>query len=117
MQAPDKTKRRATRLRAEMSLPEVLLWKRLKSRQLGGLQFRRQHPVGPYVLDFYCEAARLCVEVDGAAYHADEQLEFDVARDEVLRTYGVRTLRLSARCVLKEMDFALAAVAEAARER
>jgi very-short-patch-repair endonuclease len=117
MQAPDRTKHRATRLRAEMSLPEVLLWKRLKGSQVGGLQFRRQHPVGPYVLDFYCATASLCVEVDGAAYHADEQLEFDEARDAVLQGYGIRTLRLSARCVLKEMDFALVAIAEAARGR
>ena len=47
-----------------MSLPEVLLWKAIKGRQLRGLQFRRQHPLGPYILDFYCGAEKLAVEVD-----------------------------------------------------
>ncbi len=52
----------AQRFRQELTLPEGLLWRQLKGRKIGGLQFRRQHPVGPYILDFYCEALRLAVE-------------------------------------------------------
>ncbi|CAN7567400.1 DUF559 domain-containing protein [Phenylobacterium sp. LjRoot164] len=65
MQAPERTRRLALGLRKAMSLPEVLLWKAIKSRKLDGLHFRKQHPAGPYILDFYCDSARLCVEVDG----------------------------------------------------
>jgi very-short-patch-repair endonuclease len=52
-------------LRAATSLPEGLLWRCLRGRRLEGLRFRRQHPAGPYVLDFYCPALRLAVEIDG----------------------------------------------------
>ena len=68
MDAHAVTRDRAKRLRAEMDLPERLLWKRLNRGQLGGLHFRRQHPVNPYILDFYCDAARLAVEVDGYSH-------------------------------------------------
>jgi len=56
-------------LRRRLSLPEGLLWRASKAGKLGGLKFRKQHPVGPYVLDFYCHAARLCVEVDGGSHN------------------------------------------------
>src|SRR5205085_6433162 len=55
----------AQTLRREMSPPERLLWSRMRGSALGGLKFRRQHPFDPYVLDFYCHEARLCVEIDG----------------------------------------------------
>jgi very-short-patch-repair endonuclease len=51
-----------------MTLPEVLLWNGLRGGRLEGLRFRRQHPFGPYILDFYCEQAKLAVEVDGMAH-------------------------------------------------
>jgi ATP-dependent DNA helicase RecQ len=54
---------KARDLRRDMSLPEVQLWQALRGEKLGGLKFRRQHPIAPYVLDFYCATARLCVEV------------------------------------------------------
>ena len=57
----------ARKLRSEMSLPEVLLWRELRLRP-GGYKFRRQHPAGPYVLDFYCAALGLAIEVDGMAH-------------------------------------------------
>jgi very-short-patch-repair endonuclease len=65
MRAPEKTYERAKRLRRDLSLPEVLLWECLRGGRLQGLRFRRQHPVGPYVLDFYHAQGKLAVEVDG----------------------------------------------------
>ncbi len=56
---------RARELRHSMTHPEVILWPRLRSRQLGGFKFRRQYPIGPYVPDFYCAECRLIVELDG----------------------------------------------------
>ena len=70
MEAPRQTRRLARTLRQEMSLPEVLLWNAIKGGKLDGLHFRKQHPLGPYVLDFYCDDAKLCVEVDGASHSA-----------------------------------------------
>ncbi|MBD0414504.1 endonuclease domain-containing protein [Oryzicola mucosus] len=69
MRAPERTVAAARTLRSDMSLPEVLLWEQLRQLRLGGLRFRRQHPIGPYGLDFYCPKARLVVEVDGAHHH------------------------------------------------
>jgi hypothetical protein len=58
----------AQHLRRELTLPEGLLWRAMKGRKLRGLQFRKQHPMGSYVLDFYCHEARLCIEVDGRSH-------------------------------------------------
>ena len=107
MQSPSSTRARARRLRKEMSLPEGLLWRALRAHRLEGLHFRRQHPVGPYVLDFYCDAAHLAVEVDGAMHYLEGRPERDAARDAWLLQRGIRTLRLPARLVLKDMDGAL----------
>ena len=89
-----------------MTLPEVILWQHLRQRP-DGLKFRRQHPAGPYVLDFYCEQARLCIEVDGAAHDLDEAAEKDCDRDGWLAAAGIRTVRIAATDVLKNLDGAL----------
>jgi very-short-patch-repair endonuclease len=83
-----------------MTLPEVVLWECLRKGRLNGLQFRRQHPLGSYILDFYCPGARLAIEIDGQGhYHPDQQLH-DRARDAWLRTKAVRVLRFPATSVL-----------------
>ncbi len=67
MRAPTLTQKRARALRRDMTLPEIVLWRELKARKLDGLQFRKQHPVGAYVLDFYCSAAGLAADECEAA--------------------------------------------------
>jgi very-short-patch-repair endonuclease len=84
-----------------MSLPERLLWDALRKKQTG-LRFRRQHPAGPYVLDFYCDSAKLCVEVDGQSH--DFQARHDTRRDQWLLTQGVRTIRIAAQDVLANLE-------------
>ncbi|THD77307.1 MAG: endonuclease domain-containing protein [Phenylobacterium sp.] len=96
------TKDRAKALRRTMSLPEVLLWRALKGRQLRGLQFRRQHPLGPYILDFYCDAQKLAVEIDGDSHSFGDRPGHDARRDAWLLGQGIQTLRLSARLVLDD---------------
>ena len=93
-----------------MSLPEVLLWKALREHDLP--RFRRQHPAGPFVLDFFCPEHGLAVEVDGAS-HGTGDLSYDARRDEWLGRQGKRVLRLSAELVLSDMDAALATIAAA----
>src|SRR3954468_12104466 len=90
-----RTVRRARALRRAMTLPEVLLWRALRERP-GGLKFRRQHPAGPYVLDFYCETAKLAIEVDGAVHERGSAPVRDGERDAWLETAGIRTCRVPA---------------------
>ena len=111
---PKETIERARALRQAMTKPERLLWWALR-RNATGLHFRRQHPAGPYVLDFYCDAARLCVEVDGQSH--DFQTDHDRRRDAWLRDQGVQTLRIAARDVLGNLDGVVAMVVEEARKR
>ena len=98
---PEKTKRLARAQRASMSFPERVLWRQLRLKQTG-LRFRKQHPAGPYVLDFYCHEARLCIEIDGQSH--DFTSAHDDRRDRWLASQGVRTLRIAARDVLRNLD-------------
>ncbi len=109
--------RRAKRLRREMSLPEVLLWQQLRGRD--GEKWRKQHPAGPYVLDFYCDAVRLCVEVDGEAHARGAAPEDDARRDAWIAGQGVATLRVPAVDVLDNLEGVLLLIGEvlAARRR
>ena len=92
---------KAKGLRGSMSLPEVLLWQRLRSVPV---KFRRQHPIGQYVVDFYCPSAKLIVEVDGAAHDCGDRPVRDAARTVELETRGFRMIRVPARDVLADPD-------------
>ena len=115
MDAPRRTRNFAKQLRREMSLPEVLLWLGLKGRRLEGLHFRKQHPIGPYVLDFYCDEARLAVEVDGETHDFGDRPRLDAVRDHWMAQRGIRTLRLPAVEVLACVDGALQTILSEAR--
>jgi very-short-patch-repair endonuclease len=92
---------RAKRLRRRMTLPEILLWQVLRRKQLSK-HFRRQYPVGPCVLDFYCSRAKLCIEVDGAAHNIVSVARRDERRDAWLATQGIRVLRFPATDILED---------------
>src|SRR5687768_269602 len=83
---------RARKLRSEMSVSEKVLWEHLRKKRLEGFGFKRQVPVGPYVLDFYCPQASLCVEIDGEQHAL--RLDRDARRDQYLREVGIATLRI-----------------------
>jgi very-short-patch-repair endonuclease len=117
MEAPAATRHFAKTLRRRLSLPEVLLWRNLKGRQLDGLHFRKQHPIGRYILDFYCAERALCVEVDGGFHWTEDRRQRDEQRDRQLLAFGARTLRIRAGLVLEDMDTALRMIAAAAAER
>ena len=118
MRAPTLTFKRARALRREMTLPEVVLWRALRGGGVAELRFRRQHPVGPYVLEFYCAAARLAVEVDGAVHDVPEQATHDERRMAWLAERGIRVLRVPAREVLRDesLDGVLETIAAIGRE-
>jgi len=105
----------AKHLRQKLSLREGLLWRALKAGKLDGLKFRKQHPIGPYVLDFYCHAVRLCIEVDGGSHGFGRRPLDDARRDQWLLDHGIRTLRLSATLVLEDVDDAVRTIRGALR--
>ncbi|TAJ71052.1 MAG: endonuclease domain-containing protein [Phenylobacterium sp.] len=95
---------RARAMRKAMTEPEVILWSRLRGR--GGEQptFRRQHPFGSIILDFYCPALKLALEVDGAAHWDDDAQLRDAARDHWLARQGVQVMRIPASRVYHDLD-------------
>ena len=99
-----------------MSLPEVLLWRELRKKP-DGVQFRRQHPAGPYVLDFFCATANLAVEIDGEVHSRGDHPMRDEARDKWLESRGVRVMRVSANDILKNLDGVLQFIATATGAR
>ena len=100
---PPSTVEKARQLRRQMSWPEVILWRRLRLRP-AGFKFRRQHPAGPYVLDFFCSEAMLAIEVDGMAHEFERRAESDAARNSWLSARGIETLRISAGDVTRDPD-------------
>ena len=99
------TRLRAVSLRQEMTPAEKLLWGRLRDRRLRGLKFRRQHPIGDFVVDFYCAAARLIVEVDGPVHVS--QRERDAERQLRLEASGYRLFRCTNEDVEGNVDSVL----------
>ncbi|WCT75484.1 endonuclease domain-containing protein [Sphingomonas naphthae] len=108
--------RRSRELRRAMSLPEVLLWQQLRRRGAGH-KWRKQHAAGPYTLDFYCDAAKLCVEVDGEAHGRGDRPEADARRDAWLAARGIETLRVPAVDVLGNLEGVVTFIAQVAGGR
>jgi len=100
---------RARQLRKTMSLPEAALWQMLRGRP-NGLKFRRQHPIGPYVVDFCCLAARLAVEIDGISHDVGQRPDYDVKRTRFIEGNGFRVVRVSARRVLADVAGTITAI-------
>jgi very-short-patch-repair endonuclease len=105
---------RARALRREMTLPEGILWLVLRQRP-NGLKFRRQHPIGSCIVDFYCPTAKLVIEVDGEVHCVGVQPARDRRRDTWLRYQGVHLLRFAATDVMKDLDAVLRAILLACR--
>jgi very-short-patch-repair endonuclease len=97
-----------------MSPPEVLLWVRLRALRGDGPTFRRQHPIGPYIADFYCAAARLVIEVDGAEHTELDRIVRDERRDAYLKGQGYRVVRIPAVDVMRDPDETAQGIVEAA---
>jgi len=101
----------ARRLRQQLTLAETILWAALKGRQLNGLKFRCQHPVGRFIVDFYCPSRKLVIEIDGGSHV--QQKAYDQARTEHLESFGYRVLRFQNEEVLNNLATVLSRIAEA----
>jgi very-short-patch-repair endonuclease len=101
MRATGRSMASARGLRRQLSLPELLLWRLLRLRRRE-LRFRKQHPIGPFVADFYCPAAKMVIEIDGATH--DQRQDVDGRRDAYMISLGLRVVRISAKGVLADPE-------------
>ena len=110
---PARTQDIAKTLRRKMTDAERALWFRLRGGRLHGWKFRRQHPIPPYIVDFYCMEARLVVELDGSQHEAG----VDAARTTTFERHGLQVLRFWDNQVLTDIDAVLSGILEVARDR
>ena len=102
--APKESFSKAQELRRRSTPAEIILWERLKNHQLDELKFRRQHPIGIYIADFYCHALKLVIEVDGDYHLSKEQQKKDQERTKYLILNGLRVIRFRNDEVEKTLD-------------
>jgi very-short-patch-repair endonuclease len=91
-------------LRRHATSTEAVLWSCLSGSKLEGRKFRRQHSVGPFVLDFYCPSERLCIEIDGSSHDDPTSSMNDQGRDAYLKDLGIRTLRFDNKDVIDDAE-------------
>ena len=99
-----KLKPRARKMRKEPTYAESVLWEKLRRKQIGGFKFRRQQPIGNFIVDFYCSDAHLVIEVDGSIHDEDEQAKYDENRQLFLEELGIQVIRFTNDAVIKETD-------------
>jgi very-short-patch-repair endonuclease len=97
----------ARKLRQNMTLGEVLLWQRLKRKQMRGYDFDRQRPIDRYIVDFYCKDLKLAIEIDGSSHDGEAAKVNDDIRQERLESLGVRFLRFTDTDVKQNMEMVL----------
>lgn len=107
----------ARRLRKDMTLAERKLWAVLRREQVEGMSFRRQHPIGPYTLDFYSPALRLAIEVDGGQHNESGRMAKDEVRTRFLASKDVKVLRFWNNDVLGNIEGVWNQIAHEVRER
>jgi very-short-patch-repair endonuclease len=95
----------ATLLRKRMTLPELILWSRLRDRKLFKVKFRRQHPISNFIVDFYCHELKLVIEIDGEVHQDKNAIEYDLGREADLKKYGITILRFSNDQVKFNLDY------------
>jgi very-short-patch-repair endonuclease len=100
-----------------MSLPEMLIWSRIRGRHENFPRYKRNHPIGKYYADFYCAKAMLVIEIDGASHGQGDRPEQDDMRDEWMKSKGYEVIRISAVDVLREPDEVVQGMLNLARDR
>jgi very-short-patch-repair endonuclease len=91
-------------LRQHMPAPEVILWSKLRKSQLNGFRFRRQHSIGRYIVDFYCPAKKLAIELDGDSHYTPDSIVYDKIRDEFIATCEIVTIRFTNEEIIKNLN-------------
>ena len=102
--ANSKTFEAARILRRNMTLPELILWKRLKNRKLFKTRFRRQHPIDIFIVDFYCHEYKLVIEIDGEIHYRNEVKEYDLGRSAEIKKFGINIIRFKNEEIISNID-------------
>ncbi len=97
-------KQPSRKLRKDLTDAEKMLWSKVRMRQIKGVVFFRQRPIGVYIADFYCPRAKLVIEVDGGQHFENEGIEYDKDRDEYMASIGLKVLRFTNTEVLGNID-------------
>jgi len=95
---------KATILRENMTEAEMLLWEKLKDRNLFRQKFRRQHPIDIFIVDFYCHPIRLVIEIDGGYHLNSEQKEYDIGRSAELENWELKIIRFTNNEIFANID-------------
>lgn len=98
----------AKHLRRNQTSAEALVWAELRGRKCGGYKFRRQVPIGQYIVDFLCVSQKLIVEIDGPSHF--ESVDYDVNRTKILESQGYHVMRLSNEDVYEDLDATIEAI-------
>ena len=106
-------KRHRKELRNSSTSAEATLWLSLKNKQLEGRKFRRQHSVGPYIIDFYCATEKLAIELDGEYHFTDAGFAHDERRTNYLKKFGIRVIRFENCEVFESTEEVLEKIREA----
>ena len=107
---PAEHKLLARELRKNMTEAEQILWKRLRRKQILGVPFYRQKPLAQFIVDFYCAAAMLVIELDGSQHYTPDAQQYDAVRTQTLEAMGLRVLRFDNRQVLQELEAVIEAI-------
>ena len=100
--------RRALELRKNMTKAEKKLWAALRRKQVNGKRFRRQHPIGKFIVDFYCHEVKLVIELDGSIHNFQEQKEYDLGRSEDIQQLGIKIIRFTNKQVMNNLNKVIA---------
>ena len=100
----NKLKQNAKSLRTNSTLSEVLLWNKLKAKQMMGYTFNRQKPIANFIVDFYCKSLNLVIEIDGKSHDNEEKYIYDLKRDNILKSYGLEILYFEDIAVKKNIN-------------
>ena len=100
-------------LRSNLTDAEQLLWSKLRRKQILGVQFYRQKPLANYIVDFYCAAANLVIELDGSQHFEPDHQASDAERDRALESLGLLVLRFDNRQIMQELDAVMQVIFEA----
>ena len=98
------TLRAAGMFRKNMTMAELILWKKLKDRKIVIVKFRRQHPINIFIVDFYCHELKLVIEIDGEIHNNDEAKEYDINRTAELNKYEIKVVRFNNDQVIHNID-------------
>ena len=115
--ADAKTFQHAWSLRKNLTPAELILWKQLKDRKLFTEKFRRQHPAGCFILDFYCHKYKLGVEIDGEIHANEEIHEYDLDRTAELNKFGIKVLRFTNNEILENINKVILTIKSELRKR